>query len=64
MIKNTRFTKKILDCKSKFTHSGNAQKMRCNANRRDCATHKTRVRQWKREIAATLVFVCTGHWNF
>jgi len=21
-------------------------------------------RQGKREIAATLVFVCTGHWNF
>jgi len=21
-------------------------------------------RQRKREIAATLVFVCTGHWNF
>jgi len=40
MIKNTRFTKKTLDYKSKLTHSENVQKMCCNPNHRhcDCAT--------------------------
>jgi len=37
MIKNTRFPKK--DYKSKLTHSENAQKMCCETNHRDCATH-------------------------
>jgi len=39
MLKNTRFTKRTLDCKSKITRSENGQKMRCNANHRHCATH-------------------------
>jgi len=30
---------KTLDYKIKLTHSENAQKMHCNANRRHCATH-------------------------
>ena len=37
--KNTRFTKKTLDYKSKLKHSENGQKMCCNANHRHCATH-------------------------
>jgi len=37
--KNTRFTKKTLDHKIKITHSEYAQKMRCSANHRHCATH-------------------------
>jgi len=61
--KNTRFTKKTLDYKSKLTHSENVQKMRCNANHRHCAIH-CQPQTKKREIAATFVFVCTGHWNF
>jgi len=39
MMKSTRFTKKTLDYKNKLTHSENAQKLRCNANHRHCATH-------------------------
>jgi len=39
MMKNTRFTRKTLDYKSKLTHSGDAQKMSCNANHRHWATH-------------------------
>jgi len=31
--------KKTPDYKSKLTHSENAQKTRCNANHRHCATH-------------------------
>jgi len=34
MTKNTRFTQKTLDYKSKLTRSENAQKLRCNANHR------------------------------
>jgi len=44
MMKNTRFTKKTLDDKSKGTHSENAQKMHCNANHRHCTTHRWRNR--------------------
>jgi len=47
MIKNTRFTKKTLDYKSKLTHGENAQKIRCNADHRHCATH------WKPETKKT-----------
>jgi len=39
MIKNTRFTQKTLDYKSKLTHSENTLKLRCNATHRHCATH-------------------------
>jgi len=42
MIKNTRFTKKTLDYK--LTHSENAQKSRCNANHRHCATSPVALR--------------------
>ena len=31
--------KKTLDYKSKLTHTGNAQKLCCNANHRYCSTH-------------------------
>jgi len=37
--------------------------MRYNANE-DIAQLIVNQRQRKWEIAATLVFVCTGHWNF
>jgi len=60
MIKNTRFTKKTLDYQSKVTHSENGQKERCNTNI-DIAQLIVNQRQRKREIAATLVFVFTGH---
>jgi len=46
--------------KAKLTHNGNGQKMRCNANK-DIGHLPVNQRQRKREIAATLVFVCTGH---
>jgi len=36
--------------------------MRSNAN--DIAQFIVNQRQRKRERASTLVFVCTGHWNF
>jgi len=36
--------------------------MRCNA--KGIAQLIVNQRQRKREIASTLVFVCTGHWNF
>jgi len=39
MIKNTRFTQKTPDNKSKLTHSENTLKLRCNAKHRHCATH-------------------------
>jgi len=32
-----------------------------------CAPHfkpDTAQRHWQGEIAATFVFICTGHWNF
>jgi len=49
--------------KGKLTHYENRKKMRCHANKGYCATHcKPETR--KREIAATLVFVCTGHYTF
>jgi len=37
--------------------------MRCNANK-DITQLVVNQRQRKREIAPTLIFVCTSHWNF
>jgi len=39
MIKNSRFTQKTPDNKSKLAHSENTLKLRCNAKHRHCATH-------------------------
>jgi len=52
--------------KGKHTHNENGQKKTCcNANK-DIAIAELFVNQRRRkwEIAATLVFVCTSHWNF
>jgi len=46
--------------KGKLTHNENGLKMHCNANK-DIAQFIINQGQRKREIAATLVFVCTGH---
>jgi len=48
-----RFTKNTT--LQKQTYSENAQKIRCNANHRQCAQLIVNQRQRKREIAATLV---------
>jgi len=69
MIKNTRFTNKTRDflsnsmqvscqAKGKLAHNDNSLKVRCNA--KDIAQLIVNQRQKKREIASTLVFVCTG----
>jgi len=53
-----------VSCKSKRqTYNENGQKICCNANK-DIAELIVNQRQRKREIAATIVFVCTGHSNF
>jgi len=60
MIKNTRLQKKL-------THSENlhTQPRKCVAMPTiDIVQLIANQRQRKREIAATLVFVCTGHRNF
>ena len=56
-VKNTsRFDeKKILDYKSKVTHSENARKTRCNTSQRHCAT-RCKPETKKTGLAGTLVF--------
>jgi len=49
-----------VSCKSKLTRNENGQKMRCNTNK-DITQLIVNQRQRKREIAATLVFISTGH---
>jgi len=61
MIKKTLDSQKTLDYKFKLTHSKNAQKMRYNVNHINIVQIIGNQRQRKREIAATLVFICTGH---
>jgi len=57
---------KVVQCKlavkakGKLTRNENGQKMRCNANK-DITQLIINYRQRTREIAATLVFVYTGH---
>jgi len=57
IMKNTRFTRKTLDYKSRPTHSENAQKMHCNANHRYCATH-CKPPQKKKTGDSSNPFVC------
>jgi len=62
--KSIRFhDKKTLDHKSKLTHSENPQKTKCVVMPVINIIVQLIVnkRQSKRKIAATLVFVCTGH---
>jgi len=44
MTKNTRFTQKTPDNKSKLTHSENTLKLRCNAKHMDVCTN---IKKWK-----------------
>jgi len=63
--KSTRFHvkkywihKKTLDYKSKLTHSENAQKMRCYANHRHCATHCKPETRKTRDSSNACVCLC------
>jgi len=63
----SRFAKKPLDQKSKLTHRVKMPK-KCVAMPTIETLHLcnsfVNQRQRNQKIAATLVFVCTGHWNF
>jgi len=54
--------KLAVEAKGKLKHNENGLKVRCNANK-DMVQLTVNQRPRKREIAATIVFVCTGHRN-
>jgi len=60
MIKNTRFTKKHKIAKAKL-HTVKMAKKCVAMPTADIVQPIVSQRQRKREIATTLVFVCTGH---